>query len=756
MSDIALSSAVSSLMLLQKQMSVTSSNISNANTAGYTAETVQVGAVVVNGQGAGVQDLGITSNVDKFLQAQVISANSASSQSSTYNSYYQNLQQIMGQISQSATGGNDISSQLATLQTNLSQLAATPQNSSLANSVISSMDALASNMRSSSQQIQSLRNQADQQITDTVDDANQQLDQINSLNTQIASAQATGGNTVALEDQRSTALKALSADIGVTSYINDQGQLQVFSESGSPLIIGNVVNHLSHQAVSVSNDVTYPSGGINGIMVGTTDITGTITTGKIAALVQQRDTELPDAQNSLDYLAQQLSSGLNAVSNLGSANPPPSTLTSASPASYLDATSSDGSTPVTTTSASVSGQQDFVVRVALVDSSGQAQAFQDVDLSGLTSVDQMTAAINAQFQATDKNGAPVSLANSSSGPLTMGLPTDSSVYPITITTGSGASAQQVTIAAPIGIAVSTLSGGMTNDNNTAYGITPGNVSQQPTFTDFSSFFHLNDVISGGASAATIAVNPTVLKNSSLMPVGKLNSTVPAPATIPFAGVGAGDGSTASAMSTAMLTNQTFTTGTATGTASFTSPAFNLTTSVQGSFTINGGGGAVTVKIPVVAGDTVTPAYIAQAINNAAQAAGSSVSATLTGNGSYQLQVTSGGQALNFSNVTGNVLSTFGLSSSPTGHLGAATTTYGGFASNLIADVAGRASDAQADTTAKTTSLTALQTTFSNQSGVNVDQQTAQLTQLQNLYAASARVITTVNAMFSSLIQAVGA
>ena len=43
MTDLALSSAVSSLMLLQQQMSVTSNNISNANTVGYTAESVTVG-----------------------------------------------------------------------------------------------------------------------------------------------------------------------------------------------------------------------------------------------------------------------------------------------------------------------------------------------------------------------------------------------------------------------------------------------------------------------------------------------------------------------------------------------------------------------------------------------------------------------------------------------------------------------------------------------------------------------------------------
>jgi flagellar hook-associated protein 1 FlgK len=695
MTDLALSSAVSSLMLLQQQMSVASSNISNANTAGYTAESVTVAAQVTNGVGSGVENLGIVSNVDKYLQAQVITANSQSTQASTYNTYYQNLQQVMGQVGQSDTGGNDISSELATVQTDLSSLAATPQNSSLGNGVISSLDDVASSLRSTSQQIQTLRSQADQQVSDTVDDVNTQLDAINSLNTQITTAQGRGQSTAALEDQRTTALKSLSADIGISYFANEQGALQVYTTGGQSLITGNVVNHLSHQSVSVSGSMSYPGGGINGIMVGNTDITSTIGTGTLASLVQQRDSELPAAQNALNYLAQQVSAGLNAVSNLGSASPPPSTLTSASPANYLG---TDAVTPSVADPNASPPVSDLSVRIALTDSSGQVQSYQDVDLSNAATVNDVVNDINTAFGTTvaSLNGGALQLTSPTSGQ---------------------------------GIAVSTLSGTLSG-------------------TDFSSFFHLNDVITGGASAATIAVNPAMLKNSSLLPLGKLNNTVPAP-TVPFSGVGAGDGSTAQAMASAMLANQTFTTGTSTGTTTFSSPLAGL--NVTGSFTINGGSSPVTVQVT----STMTPKDVVDAINTAAGASGSTVSASLTGNGIYQVQINSGGNALTFSNVTGNALTSLGLSSSPTGHLGAATTTYGGFASNLIADVASRASAAQTDSTAKTTTLSSLQTTLSNQSGVNVDQQTALLTQLQNLYAASARVITTQTAMFNSLIQAVG-
>lgn len=699
MTDLALSSAVSSLLLLQKQMSVTSSNISNANTAGYTAESEQVSAVVVNGVGGGVQDMGTVTNVDPFLEAQIINANSVTTQASTYNSYYQSLQQAMGQISQSDTGGNDISSQLATLQTNLSQLAATPQNTSLGNAAVGSLDDLASNMRTTSQKIQSLRTQADQQITDTVTDANTQLDTINDLNTQIATAQAKGQSTAALQDQRNTALQSLSGDLGIGYYTNQQGAVQIYTTSGQSLLTGNVVNHLSHNSVTASGSMSYPSGGINGIFVGNTDITTMISAGKMASLIQQRDQELPAAQNSLDYLAQQFSASMNAISNLGSASPPPSSLTSATPAAY------QATDPVTPTS-------PMTVRIALTDSKGQVQSFQDIDLSGAATVSDVITDINTAF------GSTVASLNGS-GQLVLASPT-----------------------AGQGIAVSTLSGKLSG-------------------TDFSSFFHLNDVITGGNSAGTISVNPAMLKNSNLLPVAALNSTVPAPA-VPFSGVGSGDGSIAQSMASAMLNNQSFTTATVTGTTAFSSATQGL--NAAGSFTINGGNTPVTVQVT----SNMTPTDIANAINTAAIAAGAQTTdpvtgnqtglvAQVSGNGIYQLQITSGGNSLSFSNVSGNVLSSLGISSlPPTGHLGAASTTYGGFASNLISDIASRASTAQSVSTEKTTTLSALTTTFSNQSGVNVDQQTANLTQLQNLYAASARVITTVNSMFQSLIQAVGA
>lgn len=684
MTDLALSSAVSSLLIIEKQMGVASNNIANASTVGYTRETVQTAARITGGVGTGVTDLGTVSNVDQYMQAAVITANGQATQAAAYDSIYQNLQAQLGQITTGDTGGNDIASQLSTIEASINQLANTPQDASLRTQVVGELDNFASNMRSISSQIQQLRTTADSQISGAVNDANTQLNTIAQLNKQIQQAQALGQPTASMMDQRATALQSLTGDLSVSYYTDGTGAMQIYTSGGQPLLIGNVVNQLSHNAATIGATSTYP-GTIDGIMVGNTDITSQITSGKIAAYVQQRDTELPNAQNGLDVLAQNLSTTLNGIANKGTASPAPSSLTGSSDAKFA-------------ATDSVAPSAGLTVRVALVDSSGQVQSYQDVNLGAAATVNDVETAINAAFpgMATVTGSGQLSLTSTTPGQ---------------------------------GIAVSTVSGNLGG-------------------TDFSSYFHLNDVLTNGSSAATLSVNSALLANANLLPTATLNTT---PTTVPYVGIGSGDGSTATALDNALLGNQTFSASTATGIAPQSSATAPL--GLSGSFTIEGGSSPVPVTI--TAGMSLTA--IAAAITAAGTAAGvPGVTATVVGSGSYQLQVTTGGTSLSFGNVNGTALISLGLSSRPSGYLGTATTTFASYATSIISDVATRASSAKDADTAQQTTLTAMQSNLSAQSGVNVDEEMANLTTLQNAYAASAKIITTVNSMFQSLLQAVGA
>ena len=582
--SIALGSAVSSLMVIEQEMAVASANISNATTADYTEKTVTVAATDAGGVGTGVTALDVTSTVDKYLLSQIVAANSDSSAATTASDYYDSLQQLFGDVSTSSTGtsGSDIASDFSTLATDLTTLAASPGTASDKTAVVGDLTQLADDLRTASSGVQELRQKASGEISTTVSDINDQLQSIETLNKAIVAGKAAGQSTADLEDQRVTALKSLSADMGVNYYVDGTGRMQIYSQSGQPLLVGDEVNTVSYTAPSnVSSSTTYPDGGIGAITVCGRDITGSVGSGTLAALVAQRDSVLPGVESELDTLASTLSTAFNTISNQGSASTPPQTLTGSGDFSGSDAVSVAGGT---------------TVRVAVTDSTGDIVSVADVSLDGDGSVDDIVSSLNAAFTA-DGVGATASL--------------DSSGHLVVQATSSSD-----------GIAVSTTAG------------TVGG-------TDFSSYFGLNDVLVDGGSAATIRIKASLATSASTLP-----------------------------------------TGTLTGSA---------------------------------AGDTAVASGSATIVSNLADA--------LTASRSF----------------------------AASGALGAATTTLGGYASDIISDVSTRYAGAEDTATTKSSALTSLEDSFSNESGVNTDSETAKLTALQDMYQASAQVVSTVKTMFQTLI-----
>ncbi len=87
-----------------------------------------------------------------------------------------------------------------------------------------------------------------------------------------------------------------------------------------------------------------------------------------------------------------------------------------------------------------------------------------------------------------------------------------------------------------------------------------------------------------------------------------------------------------------------------------------------------------------------------------------------------------------------------------GNLGSRTGDFASYAAAIIADVASTASRAETGLTTAETIQSSLASTVSSQSGVNLDEETAKITEYQALYAAAAQVIQAVNEMFATLLQ----
>jgi flagellar hook-associated protein 1 FlgK len=379
----SLYTALSSLSVIQQQMSVTSSNIANADVAGYTKKTLDVSTDVQGSTTLGVTSNGVTAAANSYLLKTIAAAASDSGYATTYSEYFDQLDQAMGSIDGSDSNGTSLASMLSDLSTDLANLAATPESDTLKNQVVADLEDTTATLRETSDTIQDMRTQADQEISDTVDEINSLLYQIDDLNDQISKAAASGQSTSDLEDQRTTALQDLADKIDVSYYVDSNNKMQIYTTSGVTLL-GSEVRELSHTAVSsASADTTYASGGFDGITVGGIDITTSVNSGSLKALIDQRDTVLPAAQDELDELASSLITTLNSIYNASTSNPPPTSLTGTTAVNATDAFSGSGT-----------------VRVAVTDSDGTVTSYSDLDLSSYSTVQDVVDALNGITSVT--------------------------------------------------------------------------------------------------------------------------------------------------------------------------------------------------------------------------------------------------------------------------------------------------------------------------------------------------------------------
>jgi len=377
--SLSLGSATSSLRAIQTQLALASSNIANADTDGYTVKSASKVATVTggNGIGTGTEIAAIVSKVDANLLKSIVAATSGDAAASTTSDYLDRLGDALGQLSSDDTGSDSLSSTLADLVSGLEELAATPESDTLKTQAVLNLVDTAAGLRDTSAQVQSLRADADADIETAVATVNQSLEAIHAMNASITEAKARGESTADLEDQRMVLVQQLSEQMDISYFTSSDGSMTIYS--GGEALLNSQVHELGYQASgTVTGETVYP-GGFDAITLNGKDITGSLKSGKLAALVELRDETLPAVQDQLDDLATALKDGLNTLHNQGSSVPPPQTLTG----------TTDGL--AATDSLSATG----TLRVVVADQDGTAVTSADIDLSTLTSMDDLLNALNA-------------------------------------------------------------------------------------------------------------------------------------------------------------------------------------------------------------------------------------------------------------------------------------------------------------------------------------------------------------------------
>jgi flagellar hook-associated protein 1 FlgK len=182
-----------------------------------------------------------------------------------------------------------------------------PSNQTQQSAVVSAAGTLASGINNLSQAYTAQGQAAQNDLASAVGVLNGALGTIGQLNDQIVAAQAAGESTADLQNQQNAALLTLSQLAQIKTAQQPDGALLVFTAGGTTLPTSGAANPFSIAAASVQPGAYYPNGGLPGIMLGGTDVTSSLTGGRIGADLTLRDQTLPTGQAELDEFAASLS-----------------------------------------------------------------------------------------------------------------------------------------------------------------------------------------------------------------------------------------------------------------------------------------------------------------------------------------------------------------------------------------------------------------------------------------------------------------
>ncbi len=323
----ALSAALAGVNVTQQGLSVIAGNVANANTPGYVEESLQqVESATVGQPGVSVDTDGINRDLNTLLQNQLWTETSGDTYADTSAQIYQQLEQIYGTPGTSSSFSGIYDNFTSALQ----NLSSNPASSSAQTAVIGAAQDFAQTLNSMTTTIQQLRTQAEQGIASGVQTANTALQQIAQINQQLEAAPSDGA-TATLEDQRDADITQLSQLMNVNVVSGSNNQISVFTSTGQQLVGGVEASQLSFGnagtltasslwSANPSQDgagtitLTSPSGTQTDLIA-----TNAIQSGQIGAYLQMRDSILPQAQNQLDELANQMSQALSNQTTSGTA-----------------------------------------------------------------------------------------------------------------------------------------------------------------------------------------------------------------------------------------------------------------------------------------------------------------------------------------------------------------------------------------------------------------------------------------------------
>lgn len=310
-----LSTGLSGLQAFQRALSTTGHNIANAATEGYSRQRVELvpkDPLRLGGSylGTGVNVQTIRRLQDDLIDNQVRTRLSDHSSASIRAAYAERIDNLLADES---TG---LAPTLENFFSALQDVASDPTAPAARLVLLDQTESLAGRFESINTRLDEQRQLVNGQLENSLEELNQYAKSVAELNEQIAARTTDGHPINDLLDQRDTVLRKMAEKVDIARVTQDNNTIHVFIGNGQPLVVGSGATELSFS--NLSGDPANPSIGLklprNEEPV---NITRFVTGGEIGGLLETRTELLDKAQNQLGLMALNMASRFNEQNGLG-------------------------------------------------------------------------------------------------------------------------------------------------------------------------------------------------------------------------------------------------------------------------------------------------------------------------------------------------------------------------------------------------------------------------------------------------------
>jgi len=315
----ALDIARRALVTQRQAMDVTSHNIANANTPGYTRQRPNLTPTTPlqkNGLlfGTGVTISTIERLRDKFVDQEIRGANQFLGSATQQKAIFSRVEAVFNEPSDSGLR-NALDKFFAAFQ----NLAAHPEDGGVRQAVVQQAITLSRTFNSMSANLRQLQSDIAEDVETKVDQINQLLRRIADLNVEIGQYSGIGQEANDAKDQRDKALDELSKLVDVKAIEDSRGAVTVTIGGTTVVSLGSTMK-LAAEVTSGGISIIAPEAGTS-----TNKVVLNVTSGEVGAAVELYNTTIPGFLDRLNTLALTLITGINNLhyAGYGLGTPPP-------------------------------------------------------------------------------------------------------------------------------------------------------------------------------------------------------------------------------------------------------------------------------------------------------------------------------------------------------------------------------------------------------------------------------------------------